>query len=294
VGELSLLLRRRGVREHHFQAAAFHYDVDPDRPHTTPGACEGCALSGACHRVPAEYLPERPEDALKPLTPGSIAAKVDEALARIDPTSPGAAEALRDLARSLDLLAAIGGDTRVVAGPLSRVREAMGDLMALAIARRDLVPAVSAFCVYFDLYPKTQWRADSRTSALLTLPPARLGPMLGALHPGEAARMPFRLRLGGRFEVALRGAAGAGGEVLIEELRPILLDAATIQDRAALALFLLVFCEPLRKARRARVTGDVLEIDTGSGYYALWLMAKPGAIVIEGAQAPEGRAIQPL
>src|SRR4029079_11962290 len=79
--ELSLLLRRRGIAGHHYQAAAYDYDVDLERPAARPAACDGCLLVHACRLVPPECLPDRSEDAPHPITINSVELFVEDSLA---------------------------------------------------------------------------------------------------------------------------------------------------------------------------------------------------------------------
>jgi MoaA/NifB/PqqE/SkfB family radical SAM enzyme len=274
--ELALLHRRRGVREHHFQAAAFEYDVDPDRPHVRPEACEGCLLEKNCRRVPIEYLPPRPSDAFSPLTPGSVRAAVEGDLAAVDPSKSGAAEAIRELCRSLDLLEGVADAPGALREARSLAKGALGDLLVLSIARRDFAEAVAAFCAYFDLYPRIEWRAGGRALALLRSPPEKLASMAGSRARAEAA--PIRLRLGDRLEIAIDGATTGSGEVIVEACSPILPLINTTVDQGLFAVFALVFCEPIRRAKRLRLEGETLEVDAGSGFFPAWGLSRPGAI----------------
>jgi MoaA/NifB/PqqE/SkfB family radical SAM enzyme len=287
--ELELLHRRHDVREHHFQAAAFQYDVDPGRPHTLPEACAGCLLDRACRRVPIEYLPPSPSDALRPLSPEAVGKIIDDELAEIDPTRPGASLSLRELRRSIDLLEVISSQPGALAAPAERVREAIGDLLVLSIARRDFAESVAAFSAYLDLYPRIEWRAEDRALSLLRLSPQRLAALTGAIPPEHAASLPVRLRIGDRLEIALAvREEGRDGELTVKACRPILLDVNSGVDQAILAVFLLVFCEPLRKARRIKLTEETLLVDIGRGLAPAWGLARPGAIVLTRA-SPEAK-----
>ena len=280
--ELALLHRRRGVREHHFQAAAFQYDVDPDRPHVRPEACQGCLLERSCRRVPIEYLPPRASDALRPLTPASVRAAVEGELAALDPSELGAADVVRELGRSLDLLEAVAGQEGALAEARSLAKGALGDLLVLSIARQDFAEAVAAFCAYFELYPRIEWRAGGRALTLLRSPSLKLASITGAVPPAQAEPMPIRLRAGhpleSALEIAIAGAMTSSGEVIVEVCRPILPIINTTVDQALFAVFALVFCEPIRRAKRLRLTGDTLEVDAGSGFFPAWGFSRPGAI----------------
>lgn len=278
--ELALLHRRRGVREHHFQAAAFEYDVDPDRPHVRPEACDGCLLDVACRRVPIEYLPSRPADALRPLTPESVGAALDAELAALDPMKAGAAEVVRELCRSVDLLESITGRPGALGAARERLRGALGDLLVLSIARREFAEAVGAFCAFMDLHPRIEWRAGERALSLLRSPPGRLALMAGAVPPAQAEAAPIRLRVGDRFEIAITGSLASPGEVIAEACSPILPAINSTIDQALFAIFALVFCEPFRRAKRLRLTDDTLFIDAGSGFLPAWGLSRPGAITL--------------
>jgi hypothetical protein len=49
-------------------------------------------------------------------------------------------------------------------------------------------------------------------------------------------------------------------------------------DQGLFAVFALVFCEPIRRAKRLRLEGETLEVDAGSGFFPAWGLSRPGAI----------------
>jgi hypothetical protein len=220
---------------------------------------------------------------------------VEGELAALDPSKSGATEVVRELCRSLDLLEVVAGQAGALAEARSLAKGALGDLLVLSIARQDFAEAVAAFCAYFELYPRIEWRAGGRALALLKSRPLKLASIIGAVPPAQAESMPIRLRAGHgneiALEIAIEGVRTSSGEVIVEVCRPILPIINTTVAQALFAVFALVFCEPIRRAKRLRLTGDTLEIDAGSGFFPAWGLSRPGAISL-ALNAPSAAEIQ--
>ena len=51
---------------------------------------------------------------------------------------------------------------------------------------REFAEAVAAFCAYFELIPRIEWRAGGCALALLKSPPLKLASITGAVPPAQA------------------------------------------------------------------------------------------------------------
>ena len=290
VREVELLLQRSRVSRHHFEAAAYRYDVTT-HGHAAPDVCRSCMLRNACPLVPPEYLPEDPAKALRPLTSASVAAEVERVLGALDPAEPGSAVRLFDLERSMTTLEQIAGAPGLLEASRARLREALGDLMRLAAMREDIAEMSAAFAALLGLYPRT--RSEDRWGhwPLLRLPLTELSERARVV-PEARAPGSSCLRFGERFALALDGTVEEDGEVSLRGVVPIAEPTgATAINRLTRALFLLLVAQPLASAKRLRVTPETFAADFGSGMRTLWAIAKDGAIVLESPARDVSRAV---
>jgi molybdenum cofactor biosynthesis enzyme MoaA len=264
--ELEVLERRVLVSQHHFSAAAFEYDADPTG-RVAPPSCEGCMLAPSCPRVPPEYLPVDPADALHVLTPAVIAAKVDALLADLEPRDHASTGRVREMMRSLTMLSRIAGATVDLDSVFARLEGALGDLAILAFGRHDMAMVIEAVAARLGLHPP-KWPAEvvqrSGTTDITEL--ARAADAVTV--DGDVSE--WRLRLAPGFEVALYGARDDCEGARFTRPRAVLRPATGLGDRLVLALFLGCLCPTLRLARRVRVTPPTIEVDVGRGWVTAW------------------------
>jgi MoaA/NifB/PqqE/SkfB family radical SAM enzyme len=280
--ELEVLERRVHVSQHHFSAAAFEYDADPVGRVKLP-PCKGCVLAPSCPRVPPQYLPVDPAEALHVLTPGAIGAKVDAFLAGLDPsihTSPGR---VLETARSLTMLSRIAGATVDLDSSFARLEEALGDLAVLAFARQDTAMVIEAVAARLGLHPP-RWPAE----VVLRAGTTDITELARAADAVARDRdvSEWRLRFAPGFEIALYGASSDGEEARFTRPRAVLRPVTGLGDRLVLALFLGCLCPTLRQARRVRVTPPTIEVDVGRGWVTAWSLERDSvACLVRGPHA---------
>jgi molybdenum cofactor biosynthesis enzyme MoaA len=275
--ELRVLRRRAAVSEHHFRNATFGFDAMPQRDQPPTKTCDGCLLSDSCPRVPPGHLPERLDDALRAITPASVAQSVDDLLASLDPTDDGAARAVSDMARSVEVL----GDLRPAAdlgAASARLHEALLDLVRISHAGGRARTMVHAFWSYLGLVPP---RFDVGETALAApgWSASVLAERAGAVPVDQVGEGP-RLRFGASFEVALRGERTGDAEMTLTGASPILRPVARADDRLYRALFVAAVCMPLRGARALRMLEDRVLVDGPQGTEIAWTLARRGAVTL--------------
>lgn len=270
--EVRRVAERAGIDEHRFEAAAYAYDLDHSVPHVRPAACEGCWLDRSCRRVPADYLPPDPGDALRRLDAAALAALVQGAATRVDPAAPDAREHLERLLHATDRLEALADQPGALSDSVDVVRRRLLAVVHSAAGRRDGQAVVAAVCTWLGLHPPRGPLADD-VVAFAAVPVERLAAHVGAGEPASR-----RLRFGGVFDVSFDGEEEEGGSFAVSRVVPVMPPARGPLGPLLRAVLLLYVAAPLRGARRLRLDEDALRVDGGDGLRVVWSIARPGAI----------------
>lgn len=271
--EIRRVAERGATDAHRFEAAAFAYALDHRVPHVRPAACDGCWVDAACRRVPADYLPEDPSSALRPLDGASLtAAFAQAASARAD--DPRAH--LESLLIAADRLEALAGRPGALEAAVAGLRSAALEQARAAAARRDGHGVVAAVCTWLGLFPPREPLRDD-VVAFASVPAERL-----AAHVGAATGLPLAVRFGGVFDVGFEGSR-VGDVWELERVAPVMPPASSPLSRLVRAVLLLWVGAPLRTARRLRLTSDALAVDDGTGWRTAWSIARPGSVRVVAA-----------
>lgn len=269
--EIRRVADRGAIDAHRFEAAAFAYDLDHTKAHVRPAACDGCWVSDSCRRVPADYLPDDPSLAFRPLDGPAL----DAAFARAAAAgAPDDRAHLESLLIAADRLEALAGRPGALAGAVAGVRRHVLEGVRLAAARRDGHGVISGVCTWLGLFPPREALLDD-VVAFAAVPAARL-----AAHVGAGEHLPHAVRFGGSFDVGYEGALTDDGVWELTKVAPVMPPASSPLSRLVRAALLLWVAAPLRAARRMRLDADALHVDDGSGWRIGWSIARPGAIRI--------------
>jgi molybdenum cofactor biosynthesis enzyme MoaA len=249
--ELELLERRAAVSQHGYGAASFAYDLAA-AGEASEIRCEACLLRRVCPRVPREYVPEEPSEALRPLTILSLAAGVETMLATLDPEQGASVVRVRDRKRALASIARVGVQADL-SRPMARLDEALADLAALALARDDLPSVVLAFGARLGLHAPA-WSED----VVRGWGAADVRELARAAHAVPKGGARRRLRLAAGFDLALEGDA-----TLPLRVRPVHRPARSLGDRILLALFLAGLPGGFAGAEDVRIVARAIEVLRG-------------------------------
>jgi MoaA/NifB/PqqE/SkfB family radical SAM enzyme len=276
--EVRRVVERASIAEHRFEAAAYAYDLDHSEAHVRPDACEGCWFDAVCRRVPGDYLPDDPADALRPLDEAAVrdalVAVVDSAPLD-DPRSPGRIE---DALLTADRLEAMQGRAGSLQAVTDHARTRLAECMTQAAAARDGHRIVASLCTWLGLFPP-RTRVDDDVAAFASVSARRLAAHVGAVAP-RAAEGRQRLVFGGTFEVVLDATVTEPGTLDVRALAPVVPPASSPAERLMRAVFLLWICQPLRGATRLRLQDGALQVNRGAGWATAWSIARAGAVTL--------------
>ena len=271
--DLKTLASRAAVEAHHFEAAAYQFEL---YRHPDAAACAGCIFERICPKVGREYLPRGPSGVVIPITPEGVVERARAALRDTDPTSERAVPRVIAWWQALSHLERLVPEGRLSSGH-ALVREALVDLATLAVQREDAPSLMAVGSALLGVYPNRHpspvpWFA---LSAGVPQVASRFGAVRAAGAP------PLRLTFGdSRWQLALIGTARSDGTIELERVAPILEPALTREDVALRAFFLGFVCAPFRNARRVRLEQEVLYVDHGEGYQVAWHASRDGALAL--------------